>query len=93
MVKEETIPRSIERLYMKKSRKKIYIACEHYDFTWSDEELKAFRHLWREGKSIPQISVELRRHQNEVAILAIDQAERKYIQPRPGGMLGSIRGA
>lgn len=74
--------------HIKQSRR--YIACEYYDFTWSDTEVvAAFRQMWREGTSIPRIAVALKRHQNEVAILVIDQAEQKLIRHRAGGLLGT----
>ncbi|NOU54952.1 hypothetical protein HN020_09345 [Brevibacillus borstelensis] len=79
----------LERTYMTKSRRTRYIACEEYDFTWSDDELKRFREMWRKGLHILDISKEMQRHRNEVAILIIDQSERGYIQPRKGGVFGT----
>lgn len=81
--------RQLERTYCKKRRKTRYIACEEYDFTWGEDEIMRFRQLWRQGVSIPQMAVELRRHQNELAILVLDQIEHKYIRPRKGGALGT----
>ena len=65
-----------------------YIACEDYDFTWSKDEMKNFRQMWREGIPLREIAIRLRRHINEVAILVIDQAEKGYIKSRPGGVFG-----
>lgn len=73
--------------HIKQSRR--YIACEEYNFTWSDAEVVAFRQMWREGTPLPRIAVALKRHQNEVAILVIDQAEQKLIWHRAGGLLGT----
>lgn len=84
----ERVARQLERTYCKRSSNNLYIACEDYNFTWSDEEIKQFREMWRQGVSIPQMAVELRRHQNEIGILVMDQIEHKYIRPRKGGMLG-----
>ena len=81
--------RQIERTYCKKRRNTRYIACEDYDFTWSDEEIKRFRQMWRQGISLPNMAVELGRHQNEVAILVIDQEDKGYIRQRPGGVFGT----
>lgn len=81
--------RKIERRYMIQERTNIYVACEEYDFTWDECEVSRFRMLWQEGMSIPDMAKELKRHQNEIIILAIDQAEQSRIKPRPGGILGS----
>lgn len=80
--------RQIERTYCKKSRSKLYIACEEYDFTWAESELEAFRRMWREGAPLPRIAKSLKRHINEVFILALDQAELGYIRKRPRGVFG-----
>ncbi|WP_286177121.1 hypothetical protein [Brevibacillus brevis] len=74
---------------MSRKRLNTYIACEDYDFTWDLSEVQRFRDLWREGYSIIEIAKDLRRHQNEVAILVIDQAEQARINPRFGGVFGN----
>ena len=84
-----SVAKQLERTYMTRQRNKLYIACEEYDFTWSSDELRSFREMWRQGLSIREISMELKRHQNEVAILIIDQSEIGYINPRAGGVFGS----
>lgn len=81
--------RQLERLYCKSKRNKLYIACEYYDFTWSEIEVEAFRKMWREGTSLPRIAKALKRHINEVFILALDQAELGYIRQRPHGIFGN----
>lgn len=81
--------RQIERAHCKQHRGNIYIACEDYDFTWSETEVEAFRRMWAEGTPLDRIAVALRRHVNEVAILVIDQAEQGLIKKRPGGVFGS----
>lgn len=65
--------------YMQKERKNIYMACEDYDFCWGRDEVKRFREMWEVGESLIDISKVLGRHVNEVAILVIDQAEKKKI--------------
>lgn len=85
----ERVARQLERTYCKQSRTNLYIACEDYDFTWDDAEVAAFRTMWREGTSLPRIAKALQRHVNEVFILALDQAEHKYISLRNGGLLGT----
>lgn len=66
--------------YMQKERKHIYMACEDYDFCWGRDEVKRFREMWEVGESLINISKSLGRHVNEVAILVIDQAEKKDIE-------------
>lgn len=85
---EEKEMRTQERKFMTQKRLNIYIACEDYDFTWDVTELATFRTLWRAGLSIPDIAKEMHRHEIEVAILAMDQAEQARIKPRDGGILG-----
>lgn len=80
--------RQIERLYLKRDRQVRYIACEEYDFTWSTTEISAFRKMWEEGTPLDRISVALQRHNNEVFILALDQAEKGKIETRPGWIYG-----
>ena len=80
--------RQIERTYCKRERQNLYIACEEYDFTWSEIELAAFRKMWAEGTPLDRIAIALQRHINEVAILVIDQAEQGYIRKREGAAYG-----
>lgn len=64
-------------------RQKIYVACEHYDFTWYKHEITLVRKMWNEGISIIGIAKVVGRHLNEVAFLIMDQAERtKYVEAR-----------
>lgn len=79
----------IKKEYMSRERLNTYIACEDYDFTWDLSEVQRFRELWREGYSIIEIAKEFRRHQIEVAILALDQGEQARINPRFGGVFGN----
>lgn len=66
----------------------MYIACEDCDFIWTGEELQRFRQLWRDGLHLLDIAKELKRHRNEVLILAVDQADRGYIKTRYGAIFG-----
>ena len=85
----ERAAKQLERTYCTKRRRTRYIACEDYDFTWSEIELEAFRKMWKEGTPLNRIAIALRRHINEVAILAIDQAEKGHICEREGAAYGS----
>jgi hypothetical protein len=65
--------------YMKEERRNTYVACEHYNFIWERKEILLFRKLWNKGVPLSEIAKILGRHVNEVAILVIDQAEKKKI--------------
>lgn len=69
-------------------RRVIYIALENLNFLWDEDEVFKFREMWEEGLSLPAIAKELKRKQNEVAVLILDQAEKGKIQPRKGGVWG-----
>lgn len=72
------------------TRSKIYLACEELNFVWDKTEIRDFRVMWDEGKSIRQMAEALERDPDEVLILAIDQSKRELIQPRDGGLLGRM---
>mgnify|MGYP001186276485 FL=1 len=78
----------IERAYLKRNRKQIYIACEDLDFTWSLAEIYKFRKLWNDGRSIMEMEKELGRPQEEIAILILDQAAKGRIERRKNGIFG-----
>ncbi|MBP1907797.1 hypothetical protein J2Z32_004486 [Paenibacillus turicensis] len=69
-------------------RKKRHIALEEFNFFWDAHEIKNFKSMWNEGKSIKQIAIILDRDPDEVLILAIDQARSGYIKKRQGGAMG-----
>lgn len=79
---------AIESMHMTEQRRNTYTACEDFNFHWEMAQVKEFRRLWREGYHIADIAVKLGRHQAEVLILAIDQAEKGLIGPRQGGIFG-----
>lgn len=66
------------------------MACEELNFVWDKTEIRDFRVMWDEGKSIRQMAEALERDPDEVLILAIDQSKRELIQPRDGGLLGRM---
>ncbi|MED2919145.1 helix-turn-helix domain containing protein [Bacillus thuringiensis] len=71
---------------MKESRLKIYIALEEANFIWDERDVVRFREMWKQGMSLPEIAEVLRRHQAEVALLVIDQADKYLIENRPIGL-------
>lgn len=67
-----------------KQTRKIYVACEELNFIWSADDLKKFRDMWREGKSVEQIRKHFKRDSwQEVIIIALDQIRWGYIKIRP----------
>ncbi|WP_144561608.1 helix-turn-helix domain containing protein [Bacillus mycoides] len=72
--------------FMKESRLKIYIALEEANFIWDERDVIRFREMWDAGMSLPDMAKGLRRHQAEVALLVIDQADKYQIEHRPIGL-------
>lgn len=72
------------------TRNKIHIACEELDFVWDEKQVKEFKLMWREGKSIKQIADVLSRDPDEVLILAVDQCRGGFVKRREGGALGKM---
>ncbi|HDR4905010.1 TPA: helix-turn-helix domain containing protein [Bacillus cereus] len=71
---------------MKESRLKVYIALEEANFIWDERDVIRFREMWSQGMSLPNMAKALRRHQAEVALLVIDQADKYLIENRPIGL-------
>ncbi|MEN3132532.1 helix-turn-helix domain containing protein [Bacillus albus] len=71
---------------MKESRLKVYIALEEANFIWDERDVIRFREMWSQGISLPKMAKALRRHQAEVALLVIDQADKYMIENRPIGL-------
>ncbi|HDR5353823.1 TPA: helix-turn-helix domain containing protein [Bacillus thuringiensis] len=71
---------------MKESRLNIYIALEEANFIWDERDVIRFREMWKQGMSLPKMAKALRRHQAEVALLVIDQADQELITNRPIGL-------
>lgn len=74
--------------YMKKESSSIYTACEDYNFCWDEKEVIRFRRMWAAGESLMDMAKKLGRHVNEVAILVIDQAEKKKIEMHGSKVFG-----
>lgn len=86
--KEILAIRDIERTYLKKQSRKVYLALEDLDFCWDEKEIEDFRKMWDAGFSILDIAAAFDRDPDEVLILAIDQGKHEKIQPRQGGVFG-----
>lgn len=68
--------------------KNVYIACLDWKFDWGMDEVKVVEKMWKEGKSISDISRAVKRDTNEVAVLIMDRAAKGKIKKRPGGVFG-----
>ncbi|WP_186327244.1 MULTISPECIES: helix-turn-helix domain-containing protein [Bacillus] len=75
-----------QRKYMKNSRRNMYIALEELDLVFDESEVIRLQEMWKEGKNIIEIAVEMGRHQLEVAALIMDQADKNKIKSRPMGL-------
>ncbi|WP_243523707.1 helix-turn-helix domain containing protein [Bacillus pseudomycoides] len=71
---------------MKESRLKIYIALEEANFIWDERDVIRFREMWEQGMDLVDMAKALRRHQAEVALLVIDQADKYMIENRSIGL-------
>ncbi|WP_052807137.1 hypothetical protein [Risungbinella massiliensis] len=86
--KELSVISDLEREYMTKSSRKVYIALEELNFFWDEREIEDFRKMWSAGFSILDIARMFDRDPDEVLILAIDQGKQELIEPRKGGVFG-----
>jgi len=64
----------------------MYIALEELDLVFDESEVIRLQEMWKEGKNIIEIAVEMGRHQLEVAALIMDQADKNKIKSRPMGL-------
>ena len=59
------------------------------DFSWKKEDVLRVKALWNMGYSIENISIDIERPIDEIALLIIDQARKNKIAARKGGIFGS----
>lgn len=71
-----------------KKRIERYIACEDLDFSWWPEQVQKVQELWCQGVDIVDISKQVHRDCDEVAILVMDLARQGKIQRRKRGVFG-----
>lgn len=67
------------------------IILEERRFIWKDEELKEFRDMWIRGDSILIIAKRFKCKAIDIALVAMEQAEKGKIEPRPSGLLGAMK--
>jgi len=66
--------------------KKVLIL-ENARFIWDEEEVKTFVEMWNDNKSSYQIAKVLNCKILDVALLVMDQAEKRKIQQRNRGIV------
>lgn len=79
---------AIEKQYMKKERKQLYLALEEFDFSWCSSEVRQFEKLWKEGKNVYDIAEHFDRDIDEVVLLVLDRCRKGTIKKRKGGLNG-----
>ncbi|PGD26788.1 helix-turn-helix domain containing protein [Bacillus pseudomycoides] len=84
--KEDYTIESQQRKYMKKASRNLYIALEEANLVFDESEVIQFKEMWKEGHNIIEIAKQLGRHQLEIAVLILDQADKNKIQSRPIGL-------
>lgn len=70
------------------SRRSIYTALEDLNFLWNEDDLPAFREMWKDGRSVQEIADHFDRDPDEVVLLVIDQAREGKIKRRSTGLSG-----
>lgn len=70
-------------------RRNIYIPLDDIDWIWDEDQMEAFRYMWEAGRSIEQIAKYFRRTDiDEIVVVVMDQARKKMITQRKGGIFG-----
>lgn len=69
-------------------KQNLYIALMDLDFSWFPSEVEQVQQLWQAGEHIADIAQQLRRDEDEVAILIIDLARQGKVQERKNGAYG-----
>lgn len=72
--------------YMTKKRRNLYIPLENYDLVFDESEVTRMKKLWKENKTLAEIAEEMGRHEVEIAVLIMDQGDKKRITKRPMGL-------
>lgn len=76
---------------LKERRTAVYVACEDFNFFWSERDVAQMEHMWREGLPVSDMAVAFRRDPDEVALLVMDRVRHGYIHKRRGGVYGDKR--
>lgn len=64
------------------------IILEERKFIWEDAELIEFREMLEQGDSVNKMAKRFRCKEIDIAMLVLDQAEKKLIRSRPAGLIG-----
>lgn len=64
------------------------IILEDRKFIWENNEIKEFRKMWKQGDSVNNMARRFNCKNIDIAMLVLDQAERKLIHPRSTGLIG-----
>jgi len=72
--------------YMTKERRNLYIPLEKYDLLFDESEVTRVKELWRDNKTLAEIAETLGRHELEIAVLIMDQGDKKRINKRSMGL-------
>lgn len=64
------------------------IILEERKFIWEDAELREFREMWEQGDSVNKMAKRFRCKEIDIAMVVLDQAEKKLIRSRPTGLIG-----
>lgn len=64
------------------------IILEERKFIWEDAELIEFREMWEQGDSVNKMAKRFRCKEIDIAMVVLDQAEKKLIRSRPAGLIG-----
>lgn len=64
------------------------IILEERKFIWEDAELREFRKMWKQGDSVNKMAKRFRCKEIDIAMVVLDQAEKKLIRSRPTGLIG-----
>lgn len=64
------------------------IILEERKFIWEDAELREFRKMWEQGDSVNEMAKRFRCKEIDIAMVVLDQAEKKLIRSRPAGLIG-----
>lgn len=76
-----------DRLKLRPKRE-LVIALEDLDFTWFPHEIEKVKQFWDKGLHIAKISEQVKRDQDEVAVLIMHLARQRKIAKRKRGVLG-----
>ncbi|WP_242224535.1 helix-turn-helix domain-containing protein [Bacillus cereus group sp. BfR-BA-01380] len=84
--KEDYTIAAQQRKYMKQSRRNLYVALEEANLVFDEREVIQFKDMWKNGESIIEIAKQMGRHQLEIAVLILDQADKNKIVARSMGL-------